>query len=328
MWYECKKTLTHNCLFNFIIGNRGGGKTFSCKKWCVDDYLKNKNEFIYIRRYETELKGNSNFFKPLQKEGLYKDVELSVKGNKYMINGKVCGYSFPLSKAITIKSNDFPNVTKIIFDEFIIDKGSYHYLSNEVEMFLEFYESVARMRDVRVFFLANAITQINPYFLYFGLQLPYNSKIVKKNDMLLQMVEDTHYIEAKKSTRFGKMLQGTNYEQYAIENKFLRDKTNMLGKKGKNARYYFTLVFNSEKYGVWLDRVEGLFYLSYDIDPCHEYVYSITLDDHTENTILIKNINKSAMLKMFIDFYKVGKVRFENIKLRNIAFDIIRTLLK
>ena len=328
MWYNCKDTLTHNCLFNFIIGNRGGGKTFSCKCWCIDDFLKNNKEFIYVRRYESELKNNKNFFKPIEKEGKYNDTKFEVKGNKYYINEKLAGYSFPLSKAITIKSSEFPNVNKIIFDEFIIDKGSYHYLPNEVEMFLEFYESIARLRDVRVFFLANAITQINPYFLYFGLQLPYNSKIVKKNDILLQLVEDTDYIETKKATRFGKMLQGTNYEKYAIENKFLRDKTNMIGRKGKNAKYYFTLVFNSNEYGVWFDRKEGLFYFSYDIDIYSSYVYSITLDDHTENTILIKNISKSPMLKNFIDFYKVGCVRFENVKLRNISFEIIRTILK
>ena len=71
--------------------------------------------------------------------------------------------------------------------------------------------------------MANAITQINPYFLYFGLQLPYNPKIVKKNDILLEMVADEEYINTKKNTRFGKMLQGTKYEEYALENKFLRE---------------------------------------------------------------------------------------------------------
>lgn len=328
MWYDCKKTLTHNCLFNFVIGNRGGGKTFSCKKWCVDDFIKNKNEFIYLRRYETELKGNNNFFKPLLKEGLYKAHEFEVKGNKYFIDGKVCGYSYPLSKAITLKSNEFPTVTKIIFDEFIIDKGSYHYLANEVEMFLEFYESIARMRDVRVFFLANAITQINPYFLYFGLQLPYQTNVVKKNDILLEMVADDEYIEKKKKTRFGKMLEGTQYEKYSIENNFLRDKLNMIEKKGKNAKYYFTFILNDEKYGVWLDYDKYIFYLSYNIDEFNQFRYALTYEDHTENTMLLKSIQKLPLVKNFIEAYKLGAVRFENVKLRNIAFEIIRLIMK
>ena len=55
MWYDVRKTLSYNCLFNFVIGNRGCGKTYSCKKWAVDDYLKNGNEFIYLRRYDSEL---------------------------------------------------------------------------------------------------------------------------------------------------------------------------------------------------------------------------------------------------------------------------------
>ena len=328
MWYECKKTLTHNCLFNFIIGNRGGGKTFSCKKWCVDDFLKNGNEFIYIRRYETELKGNKNFFKPLQKEGLYAEHEFDVKGTKYFIDSKICGYSFPLSKAITLKSNEFPNVTKIIFDEFIIDKGSYHYLPNEVEMFLEFYESIARMRDVRVFFLANAISQINPYFLYFGLQLPYNSNLVKKNDILLQMVADDDFIKAKKETRFGKLIEGTKYGEYAIDNKFLRDTYNFIEKKTGKVKYYFTFVYEGEKYGVWLDYERYIFYLSFDIDEYNQFKYALTFKDHSENTMLLKSAKNLPMVKNFIEAYKVGAVRFENVKLRNIAFEIIRTLIR
>ena len=328
MWYDCKKTLTHNCLFNFVIGNRGGGKTFSCKKWCVDDYLKNKNEFIYLRRYETELKGNANFFKPLQNAGLFKGHEFSVKGSKYFIDDKVCGYSFPLSKAITLKSTEFPNVTKIIYDEFIIDKGSYHYLANEVEMFLEFYESIARMRDVRVFFLANAISQINPYFLYFGLQLPYNSNLVKKNDILLQMVADDDFIKAKKETRFGKLIEGTKYGEYAIDNKFLRDTYNFIEKKTGKVKYYFTFVYEGEKYGVWLDYERYIFYLSFDIDEYNQFKYALTFKDHSENTMLLKSAKNLPMVKNFIEAYKVGAVRFENVKLRNIAFEIIRTLIR
>lgn len=328
MWYNCKDTLTHNCLFNFIIGNRGGGKTFSCKCWAIDDFLKNGKQFIYLRRYESELKGNKKFFTSIIKANKYKDITFEIKGNTYLINNKVAGFSFALSKAITIKSNEFPDVNKIIFDEFLIDKGAYHYLSNEVECFLEFYETVARLRDVRVFFLGNAITQINPYFLYFKIQLPYNSLIYKKNDILLQMVADADYIEVKKNTRFGKMLQGTNYESYAIENNFLRDKVNMIAKKTKNSKYYFTILYKDKKYGIWINKEEQLFYVSDNIDEYNNFLYAITLNDMTENTILLKNIKKSPLVNNFLEFYKAGRVRFENARLRNTFFDIIRIILR
>ena len=53
-----------------------------------------------------------------------------------------------------------------------------YYLKNEVFTFLNLLETIGRMRDIRVFLLANSVTITNPYFLYFDLKLPYNSDIV------------------------------------------------------------------------------------------------------------------------------------------------------
>lgn len=61
-------------------------------------------------------------------------------------------------------------MNKIIFDEFIIDKGVYKYLPNEVEYFLDLYETISRLRDVKDLFLCT-ITQTNPYFIYFDIEL-------------------------------------------------------------------------------------------------------------------------------------------------------------
>ena len=47
------------------------------------------------------------------------------------------GYALALSTSNILKSTSFDGVTTIIFDEFIIDKGCYHYLQNEVESMLE-----------------------------------------------------------------------------------------------------------------------------------------------------------------------------------------------
>ncbi len=65
----------------------------------------------------------------------------------------------------------------------MIDKGSYHYLQNEVTQLLDVIETVARLRDIRVIFLGNAISITNPYFTYFNLSLPYNSEVnIAKRD--------------------------------------------------------------------------------------------------------------------------------------------------
>ena len=73
-----------------------------------------------------------------------------------------------LSKAGTYKSAPFPDVDKIIFDEFLIDNPIYRYLPDEITVFEGIYNTIARPGtdhdDVTVAFLANAVTVTNPYF--------------------------------------------------------------------------------------------------------------------------------------------------------------------
>jgi len=324
MYFRGYETLTHNCLFNFVIGNRGAGKTYWSKEWAIKNFLKDGSQFIYLRRYKQELKKNKQFFNDIL--DLFPDTEFDVKGTTFYINKKEAGFAMPLSTSKIEKSTTFPNVKRIIFDEFIIDKGVYRYLTDEVVMFLEFYETIARTRNVTVFFLSNATTTVNPYFLYFDLKLPYGSLLTKKNDMLLQLVQDQDFIDMKKATRFGKIIQGTKYAEYAIENKFLRDNQDFIKKKTGNCSYYFTMKYRGELIGVWANFGEGVIYISDDVDDSCRYVYSITMEDHAPNLTLIKNISKSNRLKVFVEQFKNGLVCFETTKVKILTYEIIKIL--
>lgn len=96
----------------------------------------------------------------------------------------------------------------MIFDEFIIEEGQKkYYLPNEVMIFLNLLETIGRMRDIKVFMLANpANIYTNPYFLYFDLKLPYNNdiKLFKDNLILLQYMKNEEYRKAKRETKFRK----------------------------------------------------------------------------------------------------------------------------
>lgn len=322
MYWDIKVPLSYDCLFNFIVGARGTGKTYGCKDYAIKDFLKRNNQFVYVRRFKTELKKNHKFFDDIK--GAFPDHEFKVDGMNYLIDGKACGNAIALSTSKIEKSTPYPNVTTIIFDEFILDKGAHHYLPDEVTNFLELYSTVARLRDVRVFFISNALTVTNPYFLYFDLKLPYNTKgISAKNDILVQMVQANEYEEKASSTRFGKLVSGTPYGEYAIHNKFLRDTDTFIGKKTKTAKYVFTLRYKGNNYGVWIDYNEGLQYLSSDVDQSCKVVYSVTMDDHTPNTLLLKG-QKSVLVEQLLKNYKAGVVRFENINLKNICSDILK----
>jgi hypothetical protein len=161
--------------------------------------------------------------------------------------------------------------------------------------------------------------------MYFDLRLPYGKDIVKKEDLiLLQLVMDNGFIEMKKKTRFGRLIEGTAYGDYAIENKFLRDNNNFIEKKTGNCNYCFTFHYDGISYGVWVNYQLGKMYVSNDVDSYCKIVYALTLDDHTENTLLLKNINKSLYFKSFMEAYKSGKVYFENLKIKNTVYNIIK----
>lgn len=340
MYYDPYYTLSHNALFNFIIGNRGGGKTFGGKTWCINDFIKNNQQFVYLRRYTKELKTLKTFWQDIAQHHPEHDFE--VKGKTFIINGKIAGYAMALSTSKIEKSTTFPNVNKIIFDEFIIDKGVYHYLPNEIEYFLEFYETIARTRDVKVMFLANAITQTNPYFLYFNIELPYNKNVQtffndgagrftkKRNktnpDILIELVADHDFIEMKSKTRFGQLVAGTNYFSYAVENEFLRDSKEFIDKKGKGANHRFTIVYKDKQIGVWVDFIKGLYYLSEDVDPYNKLLFVFTTPEHTTNTLLISSIKKSALLSPFFENFKLGNVRFESVDIKNVFYELVKTV--
>lgn len=106
--------------------------------------------------------------------------------------------------------------------------------------------------------LANSASSTNPYFLYFDLSLPYNNdiKLFKDGTILLQYMKNEDYREAKRQTRFGKLIEGTSFEQYAIDNQFINDNKNFVEKKSGSAKFVYAFIYNNETFGVWNDYKE------------------------------------------------------------------------
>ena len=217
-----------------------------------------------------------------------------------------------------------PLVSWIIFDEFILDRGYYHYLPDEVTYFLEFYETVARTRDnVRVYFLSNALTITNPYFLYFKLDLPTaKSNIKVKNDILIEMVAKQDFIDYKKNTRFGKIISGTKYGDYAIENAFFRDDNTFIEKKTGQCAYSFGIKYMDKTFGIWTNANAGKLYVSRDTDENFPYKFALTKADHTPNTLLIESMRKYRPFQFFLKNFQMGNVYFEDINIKNQMYDL------
>ena len=325
MFWSPHDILSHNCLFNFVLSNRGGGKTYGAKKLAIKKHLKEGSQFIYLRRYKTEFADFQNFFADVSEE--FPDVTFEVKGKKLFINGNLAGYGIPLSTALMKKSVSYKFVKTIIFDEFIIDSKLVHYLDDEVVKFLEFYETVDRMRDETiVLFLANAISVSNPYFSYFGLRPDPNKRFTKKFPIIVEYYTNEEFIKAKYKTRFGQLIKGTVYGDYAVENKFLKDNANFVEKKTGNSVFQFAVHYNSQNYGFWYDFKEGNIYMSDDVDPSNPIKYVLTTQDHQPNMMLINNVNKSYLLKQAVTAWEKGYMRFKSMELKNKFLEILNMI--
>lgn len=321
MYWDSQNAKSRDCLFNFILGARGTGKTYRKKIDCINDFLKSGSQFVYMRRYKEEFRLISNFFDDVQ--DAYPDHEFKYYQGKFYIDEEVCGFTMALSTAKVLKSVSFHKVKTIIFDEFIVDKGYIRYLPDEVTNFLEAYSTIARLRDVKVWFLSNAISVTNPYFIYFGIDMPYGSNFKVKDDILIEIVTDDEHANAAKATRFGKMIKDTDYGAYAIDNKFLRDSSTFVEKKPKTSVYRFTLSYKGKEYGVWLDRTTGIYYFSFDVDTSCKLLYAVTLDDHKPNALLLRS-HGYPLFDGLIKRYMCAGVRFESVQLKNICQEIIK----
>lgn len=346
MFWNARETLTHNMLINVIVGNRGGGKSFGVKQWAIDKFIKTGEQFGYIRRYKEDLRQPMiQFFKDIEYK--YPDYEFKTEGDYFYIRLKpanekekwktsdIAGYGFTLSTANNKKSISYPNITTLIYDEFLIEKGTQRYVNNEPMALLNLYETIARPGTghprVILFMLANAISITNPYFLYWDLRMPTkqdgHGKWIWKHPTRPILVEDVRnekFIDVKRNTEFGKLVEGTTYADYSIENKFLLDDDTFIEAKSPNSRYWCTFVYQNLYLGVWIDQIEGLMYVSKHVDPTYPLVYSITMKDHRPNTMFLKNKNKAGHFKVFLDNYKLGNVRFENVNIKNICYEIIK----
>lgn len=329
IFYNFDKILSYNAFLNIIIGERGVGKTYGSKKYVINRFLKKHKQFVYIRRYETDLiesVGNTEdnkFFEQIKNE--FPDhtfaIRKSKKVRKLLIDNKVCGYALPLSSADSLKSSTYENVDTIIYDEFMLKEGSsQHYLRNEPELILDIIETVARLRDIKIFLLGNAISSTAPIMSYFDLTLPYNSdvKLFKNGLILVNYIKNEPYREYKKQTKFGQLIEGTRYSKYAIDNEFLTDSKCFIRKKSES-KFYFIFTLNNKDYGVWRDK-EDYMYISDDIDPNCPLKFALNIEDHDESTIFLKIRNNPYFLNI-VAHYRLAKLCFENQAIKNYVME-------
>lgn len=322
LFYNPNKLLSYNRVLSFVIGARGIGKTFGFKKYCINRFIKNGEQFIYLKRYKSDIKGTDQFFDAVSKE--FPDHTFKVKGWTLYIDDKLAGWVMPLSSWQSIKAREFPNVCTILYDEFLLEKTSKQvYMQDEPKALLNFMDTVIRNRDnARCICMANAVSVVNPFFLYFNIVPNINKRYNAYSSCVVEIPDSVDFRDEREKTRFGKLISGTDYGDFALGNEFINDSKVFVEKRSKNSRFQFCIVYNGMTIGVWVDVDRGIMFLDHDFDPSSKYKFALTTEDLDENNMLMKNWKNNFYLSKMANAFLNGYLRFDNQVLRNVGYEM------
>ena len=330
IFYDGAGLLSQRCVLNFVIGNRGGGKSFFGKRLVINRFKKKGAQFVWVRRYQTEIDTLTDFFADIKE--FYPEDTLTVEGNTCYINGEPAGWLIALTTSQKLKSVSFPNVQTIVFDEFIIDKGKVGYIKNEVQTFLELFETIARMRDnVVAIFFGNAISIVNPYFVYFGVTPDLNKRYTKENGVCIEFYFNEAFVAKKAKTRFGQLIEGTRYGEYNMMNKFLRDSDSFIVETrptGANLKIQ-QFILDGERFALWQDTRRGEWY----IDGAYEanfgtyrtYVLNpVDMEENDKSHILLKK--NCVLVKKLREIAERGDLYFNNQNTKQKIYELLLSM--
>ena len=176
--------------FNFVVGGRGTGKTYTALKTVKEDAIK----FFFMRRTQAQAdlinKPEFSPFKALNSDEGWEVITKAVSkynaafynGVENLPQGEPIGYTGALSTMSNVRGFDAQEVKILIYDEFIPERHE-RPIKNEGSALLNAYETINRNRELKghpplqLLCLANANDLSNPIFLELGL--------VKKAEQIL-----------------------------------------------------------------------------------------------------------------------------------------------
>lgn len=185
-YYSLKNIHKTNADYYVIFGGRSNGKSFAVHEEMLTEYMEKGKQSVLMRRWRedfTGARGDKMFANQVSSgnvekitQGLWTDIYYWRSAwylCKYEEDGKMIKDIRPFCYGISIssiehdKSTEYPNVTIILFDEFLA-KGAY--LPDEFILFTNALSTIIRDRgDARIYMVGNTINKYCPYFGEMGL---------------------------------------------------------------------------------------------------------------------------------------------------------------
>ena len=221
--------------FNFVVGGRGTGKTYTALKVARETGRK----FMLMRRTQSQSdlisKPEFSVFKPLNEDMLINvQVKRISKYNSVFFEGSTeLGYTCALSTIANMRGFDASDIQLLIYDEFIPEKHE-RLLKNEADALFNAYETMNRNREIKgrqpmqMLCLANANDITNPVFESLRL-ISIADKLQKgrgerwtddKRGIQLIMLHRSPISQKKAGTVLYNLTAGSSFADMALANDF------------------------------------------------------------------------------------------------------------
>lgn len=263
-WYDYRAINSRNSYWGIVVGPRSIGKTYGAKLDAVKRGISKDEETIWIRRSKTELiPAKARFFDSIAP--LYPGFEFRVEGDdgQVRMDGGVWQTIIrfvPLSLAAQYKGTEFPKVTKMVYDECMVDpETNLRYLPEEVNSLRNLWVTVNRSRVtaqgravVKVFLLGNVYELDNPWFLEwnFDSSREWQKGHDTDGDVVLHLVDASRYERRVKESIYGKVL-GTVAIDYGNGDYFRPDGGYVIPERPADSKPFATLVTMRGTFGLW-----------------------------------------------------------------------------
>lgn len=335
MWWTPSIILPYQRNFNFINSERSIGKTYNTQLFLLKKAIKENKQFVSLYRTKKEIENKKRFYKHFEKvvREQFTDTDINfdtwycTRKNKYATNKTIIlGQALAISDAVDIKQETFSDTYFLLMEEYMLEqkgKGrqTKQYVNgwDEPNLVLNIYHTVDRESDrVICFFLGNNTAFYNPYHMHPAFNIPYTEKgcIWTSENVLFQWaVADAELKEKKSKCKFLKMIESTQYGEYAVHGDYIDDNYTMIEKMTTPCRYLCTIQYMNNSYGVFSDTTKGKIYISDNFNPNYPLTYALTLDDHSENTLLTR-ASHSTILTWIAKNFKLGNLRYTSMKVK------------
>ena len=332
-FYNPTKILSYGKPMNISVGSRSIGKSTSFGIHLLKDFLKNKHQFIYVRRTEIELRNAAPFAfsNAIQiiNQYHYKLLieDFRYEKNTYYIGEQACGYAIPLSQVEKFKSIPFNDVYWILYDEFIPKQGT-RMLGSKDEPFLEYQLLMnliiscdrevgkAYANRVRTILVANAKGYFSPILqkLHCDRYLTPATKICAPKDMNW-VVEQTVSVDATKDFENSNSykLSDEDERNYSFEAGINNDKRFIEKKPTEKINPLCNLIYKNDIMGMYYGATTGKIYINYNKIK-EGKTLALTVDDHDINYLLAEK--KDFYIVLLKRSYQYGMVRFQTGKIK------------